>query len=129
MAKILIIDDDPDIVESMRVVLESHGYSVSSAVNGPEGLKLALKENPGLIILDVMLPEGMDGFEVARRMKGDPKTNKIPILMLTAIKEKTGLDFQSELGEGGRIPADDYCAKPLDHDALLRKVKKFLGSK
>ncbi len=127
MAKILIIDDDPDIVESMRVVLESNGYSVSSASCGEEGLKLTRKEEPNLVILDVMLPDGMDGFEVARRIKGDSRTNKTPILMLTAIKEKTGLDFRNEMGDGGRIPADDYCAKPLDHEALLRKIKKFVG--
>jgi CheY-like chemotaxis protein len=127
MAKILIVDDDPDIVESIRVVLESQGYGVISAVNGLEGLTRTKKEKPDLIILDVMMPEGVDGFEVAREIKKDPKTQPIPILMLTAIKDKTGLDFQKEAGDKDWLPVEDYCAKPLNHDALLKKVSKLLG--
>lgn len=129
MAKILIVDDDPDIVESMRVVLESRGHRVSCAFNGQEGLKITRREIPDLIILDVMMPEGMDGFEVAREIKGDSKTKHIPILMLTAIREKTGLDFQKEAGDEDWLPVEDYCAKPLNHDALLKKVSKLLGTK
>ncbi len=129
MAKILIVDDDPDIVESMRVVLESHGHHVSSAAGGPEGLKKTRQESPDLIILDVMMPDGMDGFEVAREIKKDPKTKHIPILMLTAIGEKTGLDFQKEAGDEDWLPVEDYCSKPLNHDALLKKISKLLGTK
>ena len=129
MAKILIIDDDSDIVESMRVVLESKGYSVSCAFTGSEGLKKAREEYPDLIILDVMMPEGIDGFEVAREMRKDAGIKQVPILMLTAIKEKTGLDFQKEAGDEDWLPVDDYCAKPLNHDALLKKVAKLLGKK
>ncbi len=126
MAKVLIIDDDPDIVESIRVVLESQGYGVSGAVNGLEGLTRTRMEKPDLIILDVMMPEGMDGFEVAREIKKDPQTQHIPILMLTAIKDKTGPDFQKEARDADWLPVDDYCAKPLNHDALLKKVSKLL---
>jgi CheY-like chemotaxis protein len=126
MGKILIIDDDPDIVESIRVVLESQGYAVGSAVNGLEGLTRTKQEKPDLIILDVMMPDGMDGFEVAREIKKDPQTKHIPILMLTAIKDKTGLDFQKEAGDEDWLPVEDYCAKPLNHDALLKKVSKLL---
>lgn len=129
MAKILIIDDDPDIVESMRVVLESKGYGVSCALNGPEGLKKAREERPDLIILDVMMPGGIDGFEIAREIKKDAGIKNASILMLTAIKEKTGLDFQKEAGDEDWLPVDDYCAKPLNHDALLKKVGKLLGMK
>ena len=129
MAKILIVDDDPDIVESMRVVLESQGYRVSCAANGREGLKMTREGAPDLIVLDVMMPDGMDGFEVAREIKGDPKMKHIPILMLTAIKEKTGLDFQKEAGNEDWLPVEDYCSKPLNHDVLLKKVSKLLGAK
>lgn len=129
MSKILIVDDDPDIVESMRVVLESRGYHVSSAVNGQDGLKMTRAEGPDLIVLDVMMPEGMDGFEVAREIKKDPSLKHIPILMLTAIKEKTGLDFQKEAGDKDWLPVEDYCSKPLNHDELLKKVNKWVGKK
>jgi len=129
MAKILIVDDDPDIVESMRVVLESRGYSVCSAVSGEEGLKVTRQESPDLIVLDVMMPDGMDGFEVAREIKQDPKMKHIPILMLTAIKDKTGLDFQKEVGDKDWLPVEDYCSKPLNHDELLKKVSKLLEAK
>ncbi|MFH1208063.1 MAG: response regulator [Candidatus Omnitrophota bacterium] len=129
MAKVLIIDDDPDIVESIRVVLESQGYGVTSAFNGLEGLTRTKKEKPDLIILDIMMPKGMDGFEIAREIKKDPQTQRIPILMLTAIKDKTGLDFQKEAGDKDWLPVEDYCAKPLNHDALLKKVSKLLGTK
>ncbi len=129
MAKILIVDDDPDIVESMRVVLESRGYSVCSAVSGEEGLKVTRQESPDLIVLDVMMPDGMDGFQVAREIKQDPKMKHIPILMLTAIKDKTGLDFQKEVGDKDWLPVEDYCSKPLNHDELLKKVSKLLGAK
>ncbi|MFH1800779.1 MAG: response regulator [Candidatus Omnitrophota bacterium] len=129
MAKVLVIDDDPDMVESIRVVLESQGYDVSSAINGLEGLTLTKREKPDLIILDIMMPEGMDGFEVAREIKKDPQIQRIPILMLTAIKDKTGLDFQKEAGDKDWLPVEDYCAKPLNHDALLKKVSQLLGTK
>lgn len=125
MAKILIIDDDADIVESMRVVLESKNYDVVSASSGQEGLDKAKQENPDLIILDVMMPN-MDGFEMSRAIKGDPEHKNIPILMLTAIKEKSGLDFKKEAGDTTWLPVDDYCEKPLDPQELIAKIEKLL---
>lgn len=125
MAKILIIDDDADIVESMRVVLESKNYDVVSASSGQEGLDKAKQENPDLIILDVMMPN-MDGFEMSRAIKGDPEHKNIPILMLTAIKEKSGLDFKKEAGDETWLPVDDYCEKPLDPQELIAKIEKLL---
>lgn len=125
MAKILIIDDDADIVESMRVVLESKNYDVISASSGQEGLDKAKQENPDLIILDVMMPN-MDGFEMSRAIKGDPEHKNIPILMLTAIKEKSGLDFKKEAGDTTWLPVDDYCEKPLDPQELIAKIEKLL---
>jgi CheY-like chemotaxis protein len=126
MAKILIIDDDPDLIESMRVVLTSKEHEVISAPGGEEGLEALKKEKPNLVILDVMMPE-MDGFEVARKMKKDSATGKIPILMLTAIKEKMGLDFKKEAGDEAWLPVDDYCEKPIDQENLLTKVGQLLN--
>ena len=129
MAKVLIIDDDADITEVMRLVLGKHGYAVSAAVDGREGLIKTRAEKPDLVILDVMMPDGPDGFDVARELKRDPQLKDIPILMLTAIKDKTGLDFQKEAGDPDWLPVDDYCNKPLDYEILVEKVKTLLSQK
>lgn len=126
MPKILIIDDDPDIVEAMKVVLESKNYEVAIAKSGEEGLKKVKQSKPDLIILDVMM-ESMDkGFDVARIFKKDKDTRNIRILMLTAIKEKTGLCFEEEAGDPDWLPVDDYCEKPLRPDELISKIEKLL---
>ena len=129
MSKILIIDDDPDIVESMRVVLESKGYKIDAAENGKKGLEKIRVDKPDLIILDVMMESLDRGFEVARELKKDKNYKDIPILMLTAIKERVGLDFRSEAGDEVWLPVDDYVEKPLRSEELLLKVKALLGKK
>ncbi len=128
-AKILIIDDDPDIVESMKVILEFKNYQVNVARTGEEGLKKVRAGKPDLIILDVMMETGDKGFEVARELKGDPRYKDTPILMLTAIKEKTGLDFGKEAGDEHWLPVDDYCDKPLHPEELISKVETLLNKK
>ena len=126
MARILIVDDDPDITESMKVVLESKEYEVITASGGKEGLVKIRQENPDLIILDVMMEKGSAGFDVCRELKKDKNYESIPILMLTAIKEKTGMDFKKEAGDKAWLPVDDYCDKPLKPDELLSKVETLL---
>lgn len=126
MHKILIIDDDKDIVESMRVVLESGGYEVIIARNGEQGLQQAREAAPELIIMDIMMESGDAGFAAARTLKKDPACRQIPIIMLTAIKEVLGLDFHHEAGDKIWLPVDDYCEKPLRPEELLAKVRGFL---
>lgn len=128
-AKILIVDDDPDMVESMKVILESKNYQVSVAKTGEEGLRKVREEKPELVILDVMLETGDKGFDVAREIKWDPQYKHLPILMLTAIKEKTGLDFMKEAGDEHWLPVDDYCDKPLHPDELVSKVEALLNKR
>ena len=129
MPKILIIDDDPDIVEAMKVVLESKNYEVAIAKSGEEGLKRAKQGKPDLIILDVMM-ESMDkGFDVSRALKKDKDNRDIPVLMLTAIKEKTGLGFEKEAGDPDWLPVDGYCEKPLNPEELILKVGLLLRKK
>jgi CheY-like chemotaxis protein len=128
MSKILIIDDDADIVEVMRLVLEKSGHKVSTAVDGNDGLAKARAGKPDVIILDVMMP-GLDGFEVARELKGDDQTRNISILVLTAIKDKMGFDFQKEGSDPNWLPVDDYCDKPLDYEVLLEKVDHLVRHK
>ena len=124
MAKILIIDDDPDIVEGMKVVLESKDYAVLNATNGEEGIKRAKDDKPDLVILDVMMETKDKGFEVARAIKKENKN--LPIIMLTAIKEKLGFDFKNEAGDEEWLPVDDYLDKPLNPQELIAKVEGFL---
>lgn len=128
-AKILIIDDDPDIVEAMKVILESKNYQVIIASTGEEGLRKVRGEHPELVILDVMMETADKGFDVAREIKWDPQYKHLPILMLTAIKEKTGLDFRKEAGDAHWLPVDDYCDKPLHPDELISKVEALLRKK
>jgi CheY-like chemotaxis protein len=126
MAKILIIDDDPDMVESMKVVLESKGYEVISASSGEEGINKTREVKPHLVILDIMMETRDKGFDVARTIKKSRESKHIPILMVTAIKEKIGFDFKTEAGDEVWLPVDDYVDKPLRPDELISKVETLL---
>lgn len=124
MPKILIIDDDPDITEGMRVVLESENYQVFNAKSGEDGIKKVKQEKFDLVILDVMMETKDKGFEVAREIKKENKNT--PIIMLTAIKEKLGFDFKEEAGDQDWLPVDDYLDKPLKPQELISKVENLL---
>lgn len=127
--KILIVDDDADIVETMRIVLESKSYKVTSASNGKECVKRLKEEKPDLIILDVMMARKDEGFDVCREIKKDPQYKDIPILMLTALKEKTGFDFKKEAGDQDWLPVEEYIDKPIQPAQLLECVGKLLEEK
>lgn len=127
--KIIIIDDDPDIVGSMKIVLEQEGFLVDSSDNIDDGLKKIDQAMPDLIILDVVLEKMCDGFDLARKLKDDEKYSKIPILMLTAVKEKTGFTFSSQAGDTMWLPVEEYVEKPISPQALIAKVKKLTGEK
>ena len=100
--KILVIDDEEDILELLRFNLTKEGYQVCSASTGEEALSLARTEHPDLVLLDLMLP-GIDGLEVGRRLKGDPLTRSMPIVMLTAKGEEADIVTGLELGAGDDI--------------------------
>jgi len=114
--KILIVEDDPDIVEMIDYNLKKEGYRTISVLNGEDAIGLAEKENPDLIILDLMLPE-MDGFQVCKHLKGEEKTNAIPIVMLTAKSQETDKVLGLELG------ADDYMTKPFSPRELIARIR------
>jgi pilus assembly protein CpaE len=118
--KILIIDDDLDTLRLVGLMLQKQGYQIVAASSGPQGLELALSEIPDLVLLDVMMP-GMDGYEVARRLRGNEKTVNIPILMFTA---KSQLDDKVTGFEAG---ADDYLTKPTHPSELQAHVKALLA--
>lgn len=124
--KILIIDDDPDITEAMRVVLENRGYSVNSAPDSQIGMEKVKADRPNLIILDVMMGSSQEGFVMSRELKGSDDTRDIPILMLTAVKNKTGMDFKTEAGDDAWLPVEAFLDKPVKPDVLLQKVEELL---
>ncbi len=127
--KILIIDDDPDITEAMTVVLENRGYEVSSARDGSQGMERLKEARPDLIILDVMMRTSQEGFEFSRELKSNPQYQNIPILMLTAVKQKTGLDFKTEAGDQSWLPVEEFLDKPVKPKVLLEKVEDLLSGR
>ncbi len=125
-AKILIVDDDPDITEAMRVILENKNYVVSSAGGIDQAMECLEEDRPDLIILDVMMSTTQAGFILSRKLKADDKYKDIPILMLTSIKDKMGIDFKSAAGDESWLPVDEYLTKPVKPDVLIEKVGKLL---
>ena len=119
MAAILVVDDEEPILELLRFNLEKEGYQVRVAKDGPEALESVEKEQPDLLILDVMLP-GMDGLEICRQLRLNPKFRQIPIIMLTAKGEVIDKVVGLELG------ADDYMTKPFSPRELLARIKARL---
>jgi two-component system alkaline phosphatase synthesis response regulator PhoP len=117
--KILLIDDEEDIVTTLKFKLEDEGYALSTASDGFEGLKKAKGENPDLIILDIMMPK-MDGHKVCGLLKKDKKTSHIPIIMFTAKVQDEDRKLAGELG------ADAYITKPFEPAELLEKLKSFI---
>ncbi len=118
--KILIVDDDDDILDFISYNLHKNGYQVEEARNGLQACEMAKKFKPNLILMDVMMPE-MDGITACKRIKSDPKLNKISIVFLTARGEEI-----SEL-EGFEAGADDYIVKPLKPKILLSRIKAILS--
>ncbi len=114
--KILIIEDEPQLVGILEYLLKDEGYSVLAAYNGEDGLKLAKMEKPDLVILDIMLPQ-MDGFEVCNRIR---KYTTIPVIILSAKKEDENIIKGLEIG------ADDYITKPFNHRELILRMQKIL---
>jgi CheY-like chemotaxis protein len=130
MAKILIVDDDPDMVLAARLCLEGAGHQVIEAKNGTQGLEKVTSEQPDLIILDVMMDTTTEGFQLALKLRSpDPQSeyapySGIPILMLTAIHTTTSLRFGPD---DEYLPVDDFIDKPIDPDQLVAKVEELLN--
>ena len=124
MAKehILVVEDEDDIQELVRYNLAKEGYRVAQAISGEEGFKAAKSSNPDLIVLDLMLP-GLDGLEICRLLKADPKTSHTPIVMLTAKGEESDVVTGLELG------ADDYITKPFSPKVLVARLRAVLRRK
>ncbi len=123
-AKILVIDDDPDLVEALKMILEMESYEVISAFDGKNGLEKVEEEHPDLVILDLLLPKE-DGAVLCRELKGNPRYTEIPILVLTAVAEEVNAKLFPK-DEMSSLPADDYAGKPIQPQDLLVRVNKLL---
>jgi len=123
--KILLVDDDPDFVEAVSLVLKPKKFDVVTAYNGIEGLKKAMTEKPDLIVLDVMMPE-KDGYAVCRELKSDPKMSHIPVLLLTAVASHVPTTrYTQEMGL--ETEADDYLDKPVEPEVLVKRIEGLLS--
>jgi two-component system, OmpR family, alkaline phosphatase synthesis response regulator PhoP len=126
---ILVIDDDRDLVNTIRIVLESRGYDVRTGYNGKEGYARIQEKLPDLIVLDVMMATDTEGFDLAYKLRNNPEFQNIPIVMATAFPQKMAEmgpeKFQHILGEGW--PVSEFLEKPIDPETLLSTVESFLG--
>ncbi|MBN2204544.1 MAG: response regulator [Thermoleophilia bacterium] len=123
MPKILIVDDDPDIVEAGKLVLEREGFEVVSAPNKREGLKMLEETKPDLLILDVMMEEPDDGLRMARDIRKAGHT--LPIIMLTSVNAAMGLNIDKD---EEMVPVEEFQSKPVEPATLVAKVQKLLAS-
>lgn len=124
-AKILVVDDEPDMVKMLKTMLENASYEVVAAYEGEEGIKKAKEEKPDAIVLDLMMPV-MDGFEACKEMKNDPELAAIPVLVLTAISQHFAhTRYAKSLGL--ELESEDYIDKPVDPNLLLKRIATLLG--
>jgi DNA-binding response OmpR family regulator len=118
--KILIIDDEPDIVETLTLMLQARNYEVVTALDGMEGLSKVKTERPDITLLDIMMP-GISGYDVCQKLKTNNDTKRMPVIMLTAKGENEAVTKARKAG------ADDYIVKPFNLPTLVNKVNKLLA--
>jgi DNA-binding response OmpR family regulator len=124
MARILIVDDDPDVVDACRLFLEKKGFNVSAAYNRAEGMSAIQSYKPDLVILDVMMDQPDDGIAMAQDLRR--QGFKAPILMLTSISKVTGMTYGRD---NDLVPVDEFQEKPIDPATLVAKIERLLGKK
>jgi len=125
LQRILIIDDDPDINEAMRIILESGGYNVASASDSQEAMEYLQHHRPDLILLDVMMRMPDEGFQLSYQIKNNPKYAAIPVILITSVGQKTGFSFSPQTDED-YLPVEGFLEKPVQPEVLLDAVQKFL---
>jgi len=120
MAKILVVDDEPDVVELVRTILEAEGHAVVTTTEGKRALGLMLTDPPDLLVLDLMMPE-LDGFQILKLIRMDPRTSGVPVLILSARSQA-----QDQIG-GLQLKASAYVCKPFSPKDLLGEVRSLLA--
>ncbi len=126
MAKILVVDDDAGLRESMAEILTGHGYSVIQAVNGEDGYRKAKEIKPDLILLDVMMSHNREGFDIAKRLKDDEDTRRMPVILITGIRKAMRLPFGYE-PDNDWLPVKAVLEKPVHPEQLLKHVSDALA--
>ena len=130
MANILIIDDDLDIVDSLKMILEANGYQVSVKTDADNVIAAVMDVNPDLIILDIIFPEDSNaGFVVARELQKNDHVKNIPVLLLSAVNQQSKMSFgfsETDISEDF-MPVEAFIEKPVEPEILLAKVKTLLG--
>jgi Lrp/AsnC family transcriptional regulator, regulator for asnA, asnC and gidA len=121
---ILVVDDDPDFVETTRLVLESAGLQVTAAANGEQALVTMKREQPDLVILDVMMSGILDGVQASRSIRSDERLKRVPLLMISSI---TSSDYAGMFPTDEHLPVDNFLSKPVNPAQLLSEVKRLLG--
>jgi CheY-like chemotaxis protein len=124
MAKILVVDDDPDFVLVSRTILEGAGYEVMEAVNGRIALEMMRQETPDLVLLDVMMSTTLEGVDVSKEMESDPELSKVPVVMVSSIATT---EYASDFPDDEPIPIEAWISKPIQPAVLLRIIKRFVG--
>ncbi|UCG11176.1 MAG: response regulator, partial [Deltaproteobacteria bacterium] len=122
---VLIVDDDPDLVETVCMMLEDKGYEVGKAYDGVEGEEAIKERRPDLLVLDVMMPR-KDGYQLCSELKADSKTKDIPIILLTAVGEAVPTTSYTH-AQGMTTEAEEYIPKPVDSKTLVEAVDSFFG--
>jgi DNA-binding response OmpR family regulator len=122
---VLIVDDDPDLVETVGMMLEAKGYEVGKAYDGVEGKEAIKKRRPDLLVLDVMMPR-KDGYKLCAELKADSATRDIPVILLTAVGEAVPTTSYTH-AQGMSTEAEEYIPKPVDSKTLVEAVDSFFG--
>jgi len=128
MSKILIIDDDEDFNLSVRIVLEAHDFEVETATTPEEGIDKVLNTEPDLVILDVMMPMGYEGFDVAREIREEHNLKELPIVILTNVHNVRKVPYRFAPDED-YLPVDVFLDKPVELDALVATIREMLGER
>jgi len=124
MAKVLVVDDDPDFVKVTTKVLEKAGYEVLSAPNGAKALQTMRQQRPDVVLLDIMMSYILDGLDVSREMAEDPDLKDTPVIMVTSL---TGVKGSGVFPTDEYVPVDEWLSKPVEPDTLLERVSAALG--
>jgi CheY-like chemotaxis protein len=124
MAKVLVVDDDPDFVKVTSKVLQTAGHEVVTAANGAKALQTMRQENPDAVLLDIMMSYILDGLDVSRTMAEDPDLKEIPVIMVTSL---TGVRGSGMFPTDEYVPVDEWLTKPVEPEVLLERVAEVTG--
>jgi CheY-like chemotaxis protein len=128
MSKILVIDDDPDFLYAVQTVLEGAGFEVETATTPEGGLSKVQSSDPDLVVLDVLMPSGYEGFEVARTIREELNITELPILILTAVHDVKKVPYRFA-PDKDYLPVDVFLDKPIDLESLVEIIKEVLGQR